>query len=211
MSERGLTRERQAILHERILRDDPVAFAELCELALPQLISFLEAQFPQHDAHLHETTAIDSLLAYRKKSKQFDSQRLPLFAYLRMAVRRDMLNAIDKMKRHEQRLISIDAPVAQSHLIAQAENDDFLDLDEWLFQHTDLSSQQILAALDSELSAMDREILYLMLDGVRERERFVAVMGIGQKDGLEQRREVKRAKDRILKKLRRFGRRMERA
>jgi len=210
MIDSELSREHQALLHERILRDDPIAFAELCELMLPQLTSFLQSQFPQHEAHLHETAAIDCLLDYHKKSRQFDSERLPLIAYLRMAARRDMLNAIDKNWRREQRLVNIDAPIAQPRLSDQAQNHDIEDLDEWLSQHTELSRQQILEALDSELSAGDREILLLMLDGERKSSQFAAAMGISHKNEQEQRRAVKRAKDRILKKLHRFGRQLAR-
>ena len=93
--------------HNRILRQDVTAFAELCEYALPFLVEFLQARFPNQDTFLHETASIDCLLNYQAKASHYDPGRISLFAFLRMAARRDMLNAIDKKKRRERRLTSI--------------------------------------------------------------------------------------------------------
>jgi hypothetical protein len=62
-----------------------------------------------------------------------------------------------------------------------------------------------LAALDAELDPIDKDILLLMMEGVRETHRYAQVMGIVHQDEMEQRREVKRAKDRLIKQLQRFG------
>ena len=191
--------------HKRILQLDAIAFAEICEVALPHLVSFLQSRFPQYDAHLHETVSIDCLLGFQSKPKQYDPHLLSLFAYLRMAVRRDMLNAVDKKQRRERRLLDIDDPNIQSHLPEQDGVEDTFKLDEWLQQHTDLSRQEIFQALEHELSPLDQQILLLMLDGVRETDQYVVIMGISNLDTASQRREVKRTKDRLTKKIRRFG------
>ena len=86
--------------HERILQDDMTAFAELSEYALPHLIGFLQHQFPEQDAHHQEMVAIDTLMAYHFQPAKYNPEKLGLFAYLRMAARGDMLNAIDKQTRH---------------------------------------------------------------------------------------------------------------
>ena len=54
----------------------------------------------------------------------------------------------------------------------------------------------------------DKGILLLMLEGVRETHRYAQVMGIANQDETVQRREVKRAKDRLIKQLQRFGQRV---
>lgn len=203
-------KEWQQQIHRRILLDDPTAFAELCERALPHLVSLLRGQFYQVEAHLHETVIIDCLLDYQRRPRRFNSEKLFLFAYLRMAVRRDMLNIIDKNRRRERRLLSIDEPGAQQQL---ADENDLLDqmaLDEWLQEHTELSRQEILQALNAELSEMDKEVLLLMVDGVRESRRYAEVMNLTHLDVVAQRKEVKRAKDRLNKQLRRFGKRIDR-
>jgi len=45
--------------HQRILDKDATAFAELCEIALPYLVNFLQSNFPKFDAHLREMVVID--------------------------------------------------------------------------------------------------------------------------------------------------------
>jgi RNA polymerase sigma-70 factor (ECF subfamily) len=202
-------RERQEQQHQRLLLQDPVAFAEICEGVLPHLVSFLGRQFPQYDAHLREMVAIDCLLAYRQKPDQFDPNKLSLFAYLRMAARRDMLNAIDKQQRRDRRLYDIEDPHVQLQLPEQGSPDEEIDLTGWLAQRTDYSLQEILEKLSAELSATDKQILLLMLDNVRETQRYAEVMAITHLEESEKRRVVKRAKDRIVKRLQRFGQTIE--
>jgi hypothetical protein len=73
---------------------------------------------------------------------------------------------------------------------------------------TDSSFEDILEALSDELSAVDEQILLLILEGVRDGRRYAEVMQITHLDGPTQRREIKRAKDRITKKLQRFGKKL---
>ena len=200
--------EWQFQIHQRIVRKDPTAFAELCEQALPHLVSFLEERFPFFETHLREMTAIDTLLDYQSRLEQYDPRQLSLFSYLRMAVRGDMLNAINKQERHNKKLLNIDDPHIQTYLSHEETIRESVYLDEWLSQHTELSSKEILQQLDSELSKADREIVLLMLDGVRDTHEYAAVMGISHLTIQEQRSRVKQAKDRLNKKIQRFANRL---
>lgn len=191
--------------YQSLLRNHPTAFAELCEHLLPHLIAFLQSQFPHQEAHDMEMIAIDVLLRFRAEPEKYDPQKLTLAAYLRMAARGDVLNLLDKNRRRQQRLVDLEdlnqepeADPIEAHFA----------LDEWLEQHTDLSRQQVLAALEAELDPNDKDILMLMLEGVRETERYAEVMGIAYQDEKAQRRAVKRAKDRLVKQLQRFGQRI---
>lgn len=197
--------------YQRLLRNYPTAFAELCERALPHLVSFLRDQFPQQDSHNLDMIVIDTLLNFRKELEKYDPEKITLFAFLRMAVRGDMLNLIDKNRRQEQRLVDLDDPAIENSLPQADSVEAHFELDEWLQQHTDLSRQELLEALANELDNTDREILLLMLEGVRATTEYAEVMGIGYQDEVDQRREVKRAKDRIIKKLQRFGQRMSKS
>lgn len=203
----GLPRERQAELHERIVEQEPTAFAELCQVALPHLVAFLRSGFSGQDPHLHETVAIDLLLAYQRRPEQYDPQKLSLLAYLRMAARHDMLNAIDKQARRQRKLASLDDPLVELQAGGRNNIQEAFELDEWLQQHTDLSLQEILEQLSAELDETDERVLLLMLEGVRETARYADVMGLEWADAESQRRDVKRAKDRVMQKLRRFGER----
>ena len=49
------------------------------------------------------------------------------------------------------------------------------------------------------------DVLFLMLEGERDTASFAEVMGISDLDTAVQRREVKKIKDRIIKRLQRLG------
>jgi DNA-directed RNA polymerase specialized sigma24 family protein len=195
----------QQKFHQRLLRNDPTVFAELCETALPHLVSFLRDQFPQQGAHDVEIVAIDALMQFRSEVVKYDSQKLSLFAYLRMAARGDMLNLIDKHRRHDGRLVDLDNTTVLNAVPDTGGLESHFELDLWLQEHTDLPRQELYDRLAGELETADKEILTLILDGVRATADYAAVMGIAHLHESEQKLEVKRAKDRILKKLRRFG------
>ncbi|MBN1147121.1 MAG: hypothetical protein JXA78_07685 [Anaerolineales bacterium] len=197
-------------LHERILQRDVTAFAELCEYALPFLVEFLRTRFPEQDTPLCETAAIDCLLNYQAKAPQYDPGKISLFAFLRMAARRDTLNAIDKDRRRERRLTDI-STASDLQASEQGLMQEQAALDEWLQERTDLSLAEILKVLNEELDDSEKGVLLLMLDGVRESKRYSALMGIEHMDEVTQQQAVKRAKDRLVKKLRRFGERIKTA
>lgn len=196
--------EWQTQQHQRIVAGDVTAFAELCEQALPHLVSFARAQFPQVDPHIQESAVIDCLLSYQSAPDRYDHEQLSLLSYLRMAVRGDMLNALTKQKRYDQHLADMDDPLVEQQLALQASRNEMEALDNWLQAHTQTQRQDVLRAMYQALAQADREILLLMLDGVRETSQFAGVLGVTDQDILVQRQAVKRAKDRIKKQLQRF-------
>ena len=201
----------QDSIHQRVLQEDVTAFAELCELALPHLVQFLEKRYPQMDSASHETVAIDSLLDYQSKADQYDFKKISLYAYLRMAARRDMLNAIEKTNRFESRLADIENPFIQNQMLTEASPHEHTGIDEWLIDNTDLSLSEIMKSLDSELDEHEKKVFMLMLDGVRDTEAYAKVLGLEKLDKPTQQIEVKRTKDRLVKKLRRFGQRIRKS
>jgi len=191
--------------HGQILQQNTTAFAELCEIALPHLVLFLQQRFPQVDAHLHEATAIDCLMQYYGRPSQYDPQKLSLFSYLRMAVRNDMINALAKHGRDKSNLLNIEDPSLQPFLSEPNTFAQTDELDRWLSQRTRLSRQQILQAIDDELTRTDKKLVSMMLEGIRDSQQYASVMGLTHLSTSQQRQEVKRAKDRLTKKLQRFG------
>jgi len=191
--------------HKRILKEDVTAFAELSEYALPHLTSFLQQQFPNQEAHQIEIIAIDTLMIYLAMPEKYNPHKLSLFAYLRMAARGDMLNAIDKETRHEQRHQPIDDPTLQEQLPSLDLLTQTGELDEWLQTQTKLTRTELFQKLDEDLDKTDKEMLLLMFDGVRDTSRYADVMGITHLPQAEQQAQVKRAKDRLQKRLQRFG------
>ena len=173
--------------------------------ALPALVKFLQGRFSEQDSHLCESTAIDCLLKYYQTPKIYDPKQISLFAYLRMAARYDLMSAIDKETRLHQRLTSLDELVEGP----QTQNDEPRDpqaaLDDLLQRHTDWSFAEIIQALETQLDRVEKRCLWLMLEGVRDNARYVEALDLAQMDEADQRGEVKRVKDRLVKKLQRFG------
>jgi hypothetical protein len=199
------SREWQDQMHRRILRNDATAFAELCEAALPVLVNFLQSRFSEQDSHLCESTAIDCLLQYYQKPKTYNPEQISLFAYLRMAARYDLLSAAHKENRLDQRMTSLDE-LADGPQIPEADGQDSqVALDDLLQRHTDRSFAEITKALEMHLNREEKRCLWLMLEGVRDNARYVEALDLGRMDEASQRAEVKRAKDRLVKKLQRFG------
>ena len=197
-------REWQDGIHRRILHNDATAFSELCESVLPVLASFLQSRFSEQDSHQCESTAIDCLLKYYQTPKSYDPKQISLFAYLRMAARYDLMSAIDKEGRQHQRLTSLDE-LAERHQKPEDDPDSQVVLDELLQRHTDWSFTQIVKALEKHLDRDEKRCLWLMLEGVRENARYAEALNLSGADEESQRAEVKRAKDRLVKKLQRFG------
>jgi hypothetical protein len=121
-----------------------------------------------------------------------------------------MLNTLDRQRRDEQRLASIEEVAIRFPW--ESRNPEPPDGSEvWLAENLNMSPQELLQALRAELSGVEEQVLLLMLEGVRESARYAEVMGIHHWDESAQRREVKRVKDRLAKKLQRFGRKIDKA
>jgi DNA-directed RNA polymerase specialized sigma24 family protein len=194
--------------HQRILQQDPTAFAELCERALPHLVSFLQRLYTPSDTHQCEQVAIDSLLNYQARPAQYDPTQLALWPYLRMAAKGDMLNLIDKQNRQNQHLVPLDDPAVQQQLPWQDTIEEQFAFAEWLQQYTHYSPQEIMALLEAELNESDRQVLSLLMEGVRDTRHYAERLNITHLDVPAQQAEVKRVKDRLVKKLRRFSQKL---
>ena len=194
--------------HQILNQDSPTAFAQLSEIALPYLVSYLKKEFYQVETHLQETAVIDCLLTYLAAPEKYDPEKLTLFAYLRMAARHDLLNAIDSNNRQGRPLLDIDEPSIQEQL-AQFDATEFDPdyLGTWLGPDTSASRQAVLHRFEQELNSTDRQLFLLMLNGVRETEPYADILQVSQLPVAEQRRDVKRAKDRLIKKLSRYVKR----
>lgn len=196
--------------HQRILGRDATAFAELCEQALPHLVTFLRSQFPQVQGDVLETVAIDCLLGYHARPAQYRAGGISLYAYLRMAARYDALNALDRAHRRERRLTGLEAldvprrPPGQAAAVSDEQA-----LDDWLHQYTNRPLADIVKTVEGELDEVEKKVLWLMLQGERSAQSYVDVLGLGGLGLAEQRSEVARVKERLVKKLRRLGNRLK--
>lgn len=190
-------------VHRRLLDNDAAAPAELAELVIePLALELMRGPKRPRDEAFAVDAATDAVLECAKDPRSFDPSRLPLWSFLRMAARRDLANRILKERRHAG-LVRRYADVA---LPASARNKPTDPMDGLV--EAELARKQLegltLGPMKS-LADPDLAVLRLVAEGVRDTARFAAVMGLNDQPVQEQRRLVKQAKDRILKRLKRHA------
>ena len=196
MSERDF-KTAGAALHSRLLaRTDNRVTAEIAELCLPPLARSLKRflrRFPQlSDPHQAENAAEDSLLAYFAHPEKFDPTKGPLLNYLYLDASRNLLNFLKQQKKvvelqeplPEYEVLDKEASDPETQLIAQA-------------------SPLVRLVREYVTDPLDRELIELMMDGVRETTAYAVVLGIADRPAREQEKIVKQHKDRLKKMLRR--------
>ncbi|MFQ3649149.1 MAG: hypothetical protein SNJ75_02360 [Gemmataceae bacterium] len=180
-------------IHQRICDRDVLAPQELCVALLRPLSDFLQRRFPAVDSHLCDSAATDAILEYLSRPHLFDPDRRSLIGYLRMIAQCDLHNLSRSEKRHKHVALPPEpgkgSPGGALESLIEAEQQQ-------------LARDQI-AAIAERLSQRDRVVLQLMLDQERRTPVFATALGIEQLSQQTQKREVKRSKDRIKKRIRR--------
>lgn len=175
----------------RRLVADQTATGEFFTLTLRPLAVALLRWRPSADPDDAETAATDAILALCKHPERYDPAQLGLPAFLRMIARRRLLNLFDKHRRHHAHRIPWDA-VELDTPARNEEDDDPL-------PPVSPAAQTVIDALNE----VDRQLFELMVDGERKTGVYAAVLGITDRPEDEQRREVKKAKDRIKARFKR--------
>jgi DNA-directed RNA polymerase specialized sigma24 family protein len=191
-------------LHRRLCGHDPTAPADVCQAYLVPLVSWFQAKFPGFDPHFRETAAGQALCDYVKDPTNFHPKRLDLAAYLRMAARGDLFNLYRQEQRHHRRRVALSA-VELSKVagnIPEAGDDPADRLDRQVEAER---TETILESLLEGFTPEERRVAELMRAGERATPVFAAALGQGHLPIAEQKRAVKRVKDRIKKRLERGG------
>jgi RNA polymerase sigma-70 factor, ECF subfamily len=189
----------QREIHERLLAEDVTAPAELAEALLDPLIHRLTKKYPQlPDPDLLFDAVIDALMSYVKLPAQFDPARRSLIGYLFMAAEGDLRNALAKHKRLRQKEI----PLENVELEVAAGNSEIEEVN----SETEPEEGKLRQALPRIFGdPKDLVMVKLMISGERTTEAFVEVLKLQHLSIEQQRREVKRHKDRLKKRLERYG------
>lgn len=190
-------------LHARLLQRDPTATADLAVIYLESLCDWLARAFRHVDCDLLETVATDLILALAVKPEQYDPDRLDLAAYLRMAARGDVSNALQREGRRAARLVSLEAvelsPWARNNLVeGPADPAD-------LVAEAEAIDPETIASIRPHFDDTEWEVVQLMLEGERRTAVYVPILGLGHLSTAEQERIVKQTKDRLGKRLRRLA------
>ena len=187
-------------LHERLLARDPIAPSELAEAAFQPLVRKLRKAHRIEEELIVEA-ATDALMDYLKDPGKFDPAKRGLFGYLVMAATGDLRNAVDKQRRRRQREVDLDALSAVEIASARRKRGE---MEERTVAGIDgrRFSQQIA---DLFTDPIDRQLVELLLEKERRTEPYARVLGLDNLPADVQRREVKRHKDRIKKRMERYG------
>jgi RNA polymerase sigma-70 factor (ECF subfamily) len=188
-----------ANLHRRLVAGDVTAPAEVAELFLPELVHSLRGRFPSlHDPDLVDLAVEDAVLSYLRRPEQFDPAKATLWRYLRMSARGDLLNLLVQSNAD---LAMLSGPGVVELDSTRTE----YEVEELGLPVEDQVSMalspiwQTLEELFDDLA--DREVVLLMMEGVRSTAEFAQVLGANDLPREEQERVVKRNKDRVKKAL----------
>ena len=206
MSERSgaLSRSEELDLYARLIEGDPTAPSDLAVTYLDRLTEWLIRHNPGVDPHDCATAAEDAILALIKNPRSYKSERQTLEVYLRISALGDLRNRLRSEQRHRERRVPLDvvelSPDARKYLW-DVVGDPALIVEK--LEDVDLAT--IRANLQVALTEEENRVLELMTQGERRTEAYAAVLGITHRPVSEQRRVVKRVKDRIKKRLERAG------
>jgi sigma-70-like protein len=193
-----------AALHARLLGADPTAPADLAVQFLPALVTWLLRTYPRLDAHLLESLAIDLILKLAQSPEQYDPDRGSLTAYLRMAARGDVRNALTSLGRQARRI----APLESVEVAADARNrimEHNADPAELVAREIPAIDPETLARIRARFDSTEWQVVQLMLEGERHTSAYAAILHLRHLPDLDQAREVKRVKDRLTKRLQRLA------
>ena len=161
-------------------------------VAVPRLAALLG---PDRDPHVTATAATDAVLDLMEHPDRFDPARGGLIGFLFLIARRDLLNLRAKEARHHRgraggEFVELAAAARNEEQEVPPTMDDYPELREAI----------------AELPPADRAVLELMRRGERATAAFVTALDLAGRPAAAQAAEVKRAKDRIIARLKRAGR-----
>ena len=193
--------DREAILtlHDLILKGDRVASARICEAVLGPLLQEVGRRFPHTDEQIIYDGIIDAILEYCENPASYSqSGKVPLDRYLSTASRRNVSNLLKGEQRRKRR----EKKAGERRSLVVAFDPAARSLEQEDLQRVE---ERRSAMMETLKEAKDKEILCLWLDGVRDSAAYAVILKIEHLSVPDQRKEVKRQKDRILRFLRRKG------
>lgn len=199
----GLSAEDALRLHRRLLQRDPVGPADFAAAFLEPLIAWLQVTHSGADPMACAEAAGEAILGFLTNPSAYDPERLGVEAYLRMAVQCDLRNLLRKERRHHQnrRDWNVVEQSSEDGKYLGREDDPSLPL-----QIEETRRQQAPPdALWQQLTDEERRFWEQMEQGEWRHSVFVVILGVTHLPVSEQRRQVKRVKDRLKKRMKRAG------
>lgn len=193
-------------LHQEILAGTPDASLrayQAIQQSLPRILSKLIGAHYGLSAEDCGDLSVDAFMTYLRAPNKFDPSRAALLTYLVTIARSAAFRRNAKKLRHDQLFVDaveLDPEPVYNEQQPLPRNDP---MNAALVDEDRKQAQLLRAQLD--LSEVEERVLTMMMNGERATEAFAEAMGISGESILEQRRLVKRCKDKIDKRLERLG------
>jgi hypothetical protein len=167
---------------------------------LPPLLAWVEERHGKVDPHLRQDAVHQAILSFVENPSAYDPSGLDVAAYLWMSTQGDLRNLLAREGRHHHRRVSWkgveDLPDAGKYLGRDDDPSFRLRLAEE--QEPGDRAYEIVVASCNEI---ERRVFELMRRGEKRTSVYAEVLGIGDRPKEEQRREVKKMRDRLEKRL----------
>ncbi|MBJ6765259.1 sigma-70 family RNA polymerase sigma factor [Myxococcaceae bacterium JPH2] len=184
-----------SLLHERMLQRDPVATTEVLRAFVDPIRKALEHHLSCSADDAYDAT-IDALMPYLATPERFDASRgTSLGAYLTQAAKKKVLDQWRKNTARGQRELKFAGVV---ELQARAPNE--------VMEHYVEASQAVKKLAPPRMPERDWALLRDVLLGESSTQEMAVVLRLHPGPELERRREVKRHRDRVMKRVVRLGR-----
>jgi hypothetical protein len=191
-------------LNQRLLDGDVTASAEIAEIYFPDVRKYLLTLYSSHyPEDLIEAAVTDAFVSYLQNPTQYNNQETSLGRFLVMSSHRDLIDLARNENRHGvhglpkgSQFVELEASIDEHEI----ENQASLSVEE----QVSFLSAPVWSKLDMLLpDTQDRNMVFLMMEGVRETSDYAAIINITEMSLEDQEDEVKRQKDRIKKVLQR--------
>jgi RNA polymerase sigma factor (sigma-70 family) len=189
-------------LQRRLLRKEETAFSEVCKKYLDPLVDHFTRIYSQDkkcSSELIHDAVTDALIDLIENPSRFKPELLTLEGYLRMSAEGDLRNMLTKEKRRlkivrtgSSESVELEAK-ARNMIDEGAENPEQRIVDEEI----DACLEELFA------NKKDLKIAKLIFSNVRKTSIFAEILGIGHLPESDQKKQVKREKDRIKATLKR--------
>ncbi len=200
--------DRIAELHQQLLAGDDNVGQRLAAMVHPWLVTYLTAHRPRIDASLAQDAATDAVMAYIQHPAGANaSDGRMVMAHLRLAAWRNLLNGLRREGRLKRREWRYAAEHARRRRDADTRVVALLGPAGKVLQEviTTGGTPTVCAEHRANWSAAEHRVWELMGEGERRTKVYADVLGITDRPPAEQRRLVRRVKERIRARVRRGG------
>lgn len=205
MAELGAGLQEQALeVHRRLLLGEPTAPLDATELLLGPLTGRLRAQWPKLNRDACHDAATEVLVQYLQAPARYDPARASVLSWLFLEAHRDLINDYESKQKSFERAWMVEADLPADRTTGEpAQLDEYLPPTEMTPR---LGPSRILTAIRDALpDDRDRRLLWVIGDeGSRATDEAAEILGLMHLPPAERAAEVRKNKDRIMKRLRRL-------